>query len=64
VVLSVPTDAREFGILRTSFRIKLVFIIVQIAPAIAFVVAMSSGVYDTAAVFEWTLAFVFGVFSE
>jgi flagellar basal body-associated protein FliL len=60
---SVPTDGHEFCIRRTSFWIKLVFVIVQIALAIAFIVAMSIGAYDTAAAFEWTLAFVFRVFS-
>jgi hypothetical protein len=62
--ISAPTDERQYCILRASFWIKLVFIIVQIALAIAFVVTLSISAYNAAAVLEWALAFVFGVFSE
>ncbi|MAD81684.1 MAG: hypothetical protein CL912_01870 [Deltaproteobacteria bacterium] len=48
--------------LRASFWIKLAFIILQVSLAIAFVSASSTSTYNAAAVLEWVLAFVFGIY--
>ncbi|KAF2440921.1 hypothetical protein P171DRAFT_85558 [Karstenula rhodostoma CBS 690.94] len=50
---------REHSILRYSFWIKLTFILVELALAIAFGVTQKKELYDTAAVLEWTIAFIF-----
>lgn len=52
------TDFREHRILRSSFWIKLFFIIVEIALAIAFAVTRKSS-YNTAAILEWAVSFIF-----
>jgi uncharacterized membrane protein len=58
------TDGREHRILRISFRTKLVFIIVEVILAIAFAATLFSGAYNYAAVIEWTLAYLFGIYGE
>ncbi|TWU77526.1 hypothetical protein ED733_007360 [Metarhizium rileyi] len=50
---------REHRILRSSFWIKLAFILVELALAIVFVVTNYKHERDVAAVFEWVIAFVF-----
>ena len=50
---------RRFRILRVSFSIKLMFIIVELALAIAYGVLNDRKHYNTAAVLEWTIALVF-----
>ncbi|CZT02578.1 related to FK506 suppressor Sfk1 [Rhynchosporium graminicola] len=50
---------REHSILRTSFWIKLVFILIEVALAIAFGTCNVKDKFDIAAVLEWTIAFVF-----
>ncbi|KFY39156.1 hypothetical protein V494_04101 [Pseudogymnoascus sp. VKM F-4513 (FW-928)] len=50
---------REHRVLRASFWIKLFFIIVEVALAIAFGVESRKDNFDTAAVLEWTIAFIF-----
>ena len=52
------TDFREHRVLRSSFWIKLFFIIVEIALAIAFGVTKKKS-YNTAAILEWAVAFIF-----
>jgi len=51
---------REFRVLRTSFWIKLVFIIVELGLAVAFASTFSSTSHqNVAAILEWTIAFLF-----
>ncbi len=58
------SGGRQYRILRASFWIKLVFILLQGALAVAFVTSLFMSLYNTAAVLEWTLAFIFGTFSK
>lgn len=60
----MSTGGREHRILRASFWIKLVFIIVQVSLAIAFISTLVTSMYNEAAVLEWVLAFVFGIYGE
>ncbi|KAL9941973.1 hypothetical protein D7B24_001021 [Verticillium nonalfalfae] len=53
---------REHRVLRISFWVKLAFILVEAAIAIAFAVTMRSGNPDVAAVLEWVVAFVFSFY--
>jgi uncharacterized membrane protein len=62
--MSLITDGSEHHVLHISFRIKLVFIIVEVGLATAFAATLFSGAYNYAAVLEWTLAYLFGVYSE
>jgi hypothetical protein len=50
---------REHSVLRTSFWIKLAFIIVEVALAVAFGVCSNQGRLNTAAVLEWIVAFIY-----
>lgn len=50
---------REHQILRSSFWIKLTFILIEIILAIAFAVTNFKGSYNAAAVLEWAIAFIF-----
>ncbi|OAF60240.1 hypothetical protein VC83_02969 [Pseudogymnoascus destructans] len=50
---------REHRVLRASFWIKLFFIIIEVALAIGFGVESKKDNFDTAAVLEWTIAFIF-----
>lgn len=50
---------RHDSVLRYSFWIKLVFIIVEVALAIAFGVMGRKKEYNTAAILEWVVAFIF-----
>lgn len=50
---------RQHRILRLSFWLKLVFIIVEVVFAIIFAVTTFDGEQNVAAVFEWIIAFVF-----
>ncbi|KFX89860.1 hypothetical protein O988_08465 [Pseudogymnoascus sp. VKM F-3808] len=50
---------REHRVLRASFWIKLAFIIIEVALAIAFGVESNKKNFDTAAVLEWTVSFIF-----
>lgn len=50
---------RNHRVLRISFWIKLVFILVEVAVAIAFAVTMFSSAQNTAGVLEWVIAFIF-----
>jgi len=59
---------KHFGehiIIRISFWIKLAFILIEVALAIAFGVSQNRGRYNTAAILEWviSLIFTFYVFS-
>ncbi|PHH73326.1 hypothetical protein CDD82_5540 [Ophiocordyceps australis] len=53
---------REYRILRASFWIKLAFIIVEIALAIAFAVCSWTNRRNLAAIFEWIVAFIFTLY--
>jgi len=50
---------REHSILRYSFWIKLCFILIEIAMAIAFGVCQNQGKYNAAAVLEWVIALIY-----
>jgi len=50
---------RNHRIIRISFWIKLVFILVEIALAIVFAVTNFKNISNVAAVFEWIIAFIF-----
>ncbi|KAH8646055.1 Frag1/DRAM/Sfk1 family-domain-containing protein [Tricladium varicosporioides] len=50
---------RQHRILRISFWVKLAFILLEVALAIAFGVTGHAKHYNAAAVLEWTIAFVF-----
>ncbi|EHK99868.1 putative protein SFK1 [Glarea lozoyensis 74030] len=57
--LARNTNFRQHRILRISFWIKLFFILIEIALAIAFGVCSRTERYNPAAVLEWAIAFVF-----
>jgi len=50
---------RQHSILRISFWIKLFFIILEVALAIAFGVTQNQSKWNAAAVLEWVIAFIF-----
>jgi len=50
---------RQQRLLRISFWIKLTFILIELALAIAFVVENFTGSYNNAAILEWVIAFIF-----
>jgi len=50
---------RQHRVLRNSFWIKLTFILVEVALAVAFAVCSFNGKYNPAAVLEWAVSFVF-----
>ena len=58
----METGYREHRILRISFWIKLVFIIIELLLAIAFVATNSTKNYNVAAILEWIIAFVFSFY--
>ncbi|KAK1760468.1 Frag1/DRAM/Sfk1 family-domain-containing protein [Echria macrotheca] len=53
---------RDHRVLRISFYIKLVFVIVEILLAIGFVSCTFTGHYNAGAVLEWTIAFIFSAY--
>ncbi|KAI0471998.1 hypothetical protein GGR56DRAFT_101695 [Xylariaceae sp. FL0804] len=53
---------RQHRVLRISFWVKLTFVLVELALAIAFAAANFKGAYDVAAVLEWTIAFIFSFY--
>jgi len=50
---------REYGVLRYSFWMKLGFIFVELALAIAFAVLEYRGTYNTSAILEWTISLIY-----
>lgn len=50
---------REYRILRVSFWIKLAFIFIEVALAIAFGVLEFSGHYNSSAILEWTISLIY-----
>jgi len=50
---------REHAVLRLSFWIKLIFILVEVVLAIAFGVCTFKHIYNPAAVLEWAISFIF-----
>ncbi|KAF2176707.1 hypothetical protein K469DRAFT_733642 [Zopfia rhizophila CBS 207.26] len=50
---------REHSVLRYSFWIKLSFILIEVALAIAFGVCQNQDKFNAAAVLEWVIAFIF-----
>jgi len=55
-------DFREHRVLRISFWLKLTFILVEVALAIAFGVLSRTKHRNQAAIIEWTIAFVFTLY--
>ena len=55
----VRKDFRQHMILRVSFWIKLSFILIEVALAIAFAACNFRGAYNAAAALEWAIAFIF-----
>jgi hypothetical protein len=53
---------REHRVLRVSFYIKLVFVVLEIILAIAFVSCTFTGHYNAGAVLEWIIAFIFSAY--
>ncbi|KAI1776083.1 Frag1/DRAM/Sfk1 family-domain-containing protein [Hypoxylon cercidicola] len=53
---------RDHRVLRISFYIKLIFVVVELLLAIAFVVTNFRRNYDTAAILEWVIAFIFSFY--
>ncbi|KAI0012855.1 Frag1/DRAM/Sfk1 family-domain-containing protein [Xylariaceae sp. FL0662B] len=53
---------REHRVLTISFWIKLVFIVVEVILAIAFIATNFRGMYNPAAVLEWIIAFIFSFY--
>lgn len=52
-------ENRQYRILRSSFWIKLAFILVELVLAIVFVSTTFTHNNNVAAVFEWVIAFIF-----
>jgi hypothetical protein len=50
---------REHSVLRASFWIKLAFIFIEVGLAIGFGVSSRQKKYNTAAILEWTIAFIY-----
>ncbi|KAL2074616.1 hypothetical protein VTL71DRAFT_8394 [Oculimacula yallundae] len=59
---SLGSRGRDHISLRVSFWIKLVFILVQVSLAIAFISTLFTSTYNEAAILEWILAFTFGLY--
>lgn len=57
-----PSDYREYPILRTSFNIKLFFIVVEVALCIAFGACSRAKKHNAAAIIEWIIAVVFSFY--
>ncbi|KAI1404596.1 Frag1/DRAM/Sfk1 family-domain-containing protein [Hypoxylon fuscum] len=53
---------RQHRVLRASFWIKLIFVIVELLLAIAFVGTNFKGLYNAAAILEWIIAFIFSFY--
>lgn len=53
---------RTHTVLRVSFWIKLVFVVVEILLAIAFVACTFTKHYNPGAVIEWVIAFIFSAY--
>ncbi|KAI2608370.1 Frag1/DRAM/Sfk1 family-domain-containing protein [Hypoxylon fragiforme] len=53
---------RQHRVLRISFWIKLIFVIVELLLAIGFVVTNFMGYYNSAAILEWIIAFIFSFY--
>jgi hypothetical protein len=60
--LIVRKDFRQHMILRASFWIKLSFILIEIALAIAFAICNFRNADNAAAVLEWAIAFIFTLY--
>ncbi|KAI1498563.1 hypothetical protein F5X99DRAFT_393171 [Biscogniauxia marginata] len=52
----------EHSVLRTSFWVKLTFVIVELLLAIVFIVTNFRRLYNIAAIFEWIIAFIFSFY--
>ncbi len=61
-LLTRTTDYREHRVLLISFYIKLAFIIVEVALAIAFAVCTATQHYNAGAILEWVIAFIFSAY--
>lgn len=57
-----PSDYREYPVLRTSYILKLSFIIIEAALCIAFGACSRTKQHDAAAIIEWIIAVVFSFY--
>ncbi|KAK3308123.1 Frag1/DRAM/Sfk1 family-domain-containing protein [Chaetomium strumarium] len=53
---------RETRILRYSFYVKVIFIIIEVVLAIAFIASNFTKHYNPAAILEWVIAFIFSAY--
>ncbi|KAI1462178.1 Frag1/DRAM/Sfk1 family-domain-containing protein [Annulohypoxylon moriforme] len=53
---------RQHRVLRISFWVKLTFVVVELILAIGFIATNFKGLYDSAAILEWVIAFVFSFY--
>ncbi|KAI1335184.1 Frag1/DRAM/Sfk1 family-domain-containing protein [Xylariaceae sp. FL0016] len=53
---------RQHRVLRASFWVKLIFVLVELVLAIAFAVCNFRKMYNPAAVLEWVIAFIFSFY--
>ncbi|KAI0024363.1 hypothetical protein F4780DRAFT_796208 [Xylariomycetidae sp. FL0641] len=53
---------RQHRVLRASFWVKLIFILVELCLAIAFAVANFRDAWNVAAILEWTVSFIFSFY--
>jgi hypothetical protein len=58
----ISTENREHRVLRISFWVKLTFVLVELALAIAFAVTNFRKMYNIAAILEWVIAFIFSFY--
>lgn len=56
---NLPSEYRDFHVLRASFWIKLSFIITEVVLAIVFAATSFTHKKNIAAYFEWVIAFIF-----
>jgi hypothetical protein len=62
MTLILDAEHREHRVLRLSFWIKLVFVMVELALAACFIGTTFTRHYDIGAVFEWVIAFIFSLY--
>jgi hypothetical protein len=55
-------ENREHRVLRISFWVKLVFVVVELLLAIGFVATNFRKSYNAAAILEWIIAFIFSFY--
>ncbi|KAF3065258.1 FK506 suppressor Sfk1 [Daldinia childiae] len=59
---NLSVENRQHRVLRISFWVKLIFVVVELGLAIAFGVINFRGNHNTSAIIEWVIAFVFSFY--